>query len=576
MVNEKSTPSTLINSAIFFSVGAIGGGLAGLVEAPFRWHLTRAGIASGDVEAVIRVFLFAGFYACLFGGLGLVAGLVFGRFSSWYKNRRADVLAVSLLVVEIIVLYCSVSINRRLPYLGHPVSIAVNTLLLVGSVVIAFALFFLFGKSISEKTAGLSFLPLRRAVAVSVLLCLCGVAAGAFFVFTPVPIVPVEKKSVKGPNIVLITVDTLRADHLPGYGYPHIKTPAIDSLAASGVLFEKAFSTTSWTLPAFATLMTGRTPRAAGVQEVGDTLSKDTVTLAEAIQKSGRATVGISSNPFLSAPYGFDRGFDRFVNVFDRDARKGLAGVFFFDHIYRLRKSLEDAQNVNRCTLRQISDIPGKPFFLWVHYMDPHKPYGGPWRLDLPDYDKGYSGSISFVYGWAKPVNERRAPLSEADLRHVRALYDADIVRFDRFLQKLLDRLDSSGMLENTIIALVSDHGEEFLEHGDFEHGKNLHATQTHVPLIIAGAGIQKSIRRTERVSILDLPRTICNLAGIVVPDSFDGQGLFSSQENTSGKTVFGELKSNGRHRLSVRGELAEIQRRGIAAGCKSRDFQSF
>lgn len=576
MENQRPTNDSFQNAAIFFSVGALGGGLAGLFEAPFRWHLTRGGISSGFVEAIVKVLLFAGFYACLYGALGLIAGLVFGRFSSWYEKRSSWVLAASLLVVEIIVLYCSVSINRRLPPLGHPLSLVVNAVLLIGAVGFALTFFFLFGKALSKRVSILAAIRLRDAVVVSVALCLAGVVACAFFVLTPVTIATIEKKPVKGSNIVFITVDTLRADHLPCYGYPHIRTPAVDSIAASGIVFEKAFSTTSWTLPAFATLMTGRTPRASHVQEVGDTLSKDTATLAEVFRKSGRTTIGISSNPFLSAPYGFDRGFDRFVNVFDRDARAGLAGIYFFDHTYRLKKSLEDAQNVNRCAFRQISDLSDAPFFLWVHYMDPHKPYGGPWPLELPDYDKGYKGSISFVYGWAKPVNERRDPLSEADLRHVRALYDADIVRFDRFFEKLLARMKSSGLLKNTIFIIASDHGEEFLEHGDFEHGKNLYATQTHVPLIIAGHGIPKGVRRKERVSILDVPKTICKLAGVDAPDSFDGKELFPVQENVPERVVLGELKSNGRHRLSLRGEFSELTDGALLLDIKTGDARLY
>jgi arylsulfatase A-like enzyme len=550
MRNLPKIPNPLTLIRTFFVSGALFGAIAGLCEFPFRFHLAKSIGVGTATDSVLTGSLFAGFYGGVFGGLGILAALFLLPFKGIFAKRSAWVLGALISFFSIAVMYVAIPTNQALPHLGHPVSILSNLALVGGGLFCAGFLFWITAPRLAPFAEKFNRWA-RLGLVLSVLICFAGVASGVLISNHHKAPSKLGSSIDTGANVLLITVDTLRADHLPLWGYPHIQTPGIDRIAQNGTVFENAFSTTSWTLPAFASIMTARTPRAAHVQKATDALPTGATTLAQAMKESGRATAAVSANPFLSSSYGFDRGFDRYANVYDPDQRPGLAGIYLFDNLFRLRKSLDDAANVNRLSVSTINALPETPWFLWIHYMDPHKPYGGPWPLQIPEYDKGYKGNITFIYGWANPVDEKGNPLTEADLRHVRALYDADIVRTDNHITQILDLLEAKGMLKNTVIAFVSDHGEEFLEHGDFEHGKNLHKEQTHVPMILSGPGVPQNERYKKRASILDLPKTLVALAGADVPKTFQGRSLLPLSADP--RAVFGEMQSAGRHRFSLR-----------------------
>jgi arylsulfatase A-like enzyme len=537
---EKNPSSFAGMVAAFYAVGAIGGGGVGLIEAIARHHLTKGNLVSPLIDSLLSGLLFAGFYSGIFGAVGIIAGVAFFFFRPTETRIENGGAAASIFLVAVAAMYLSVPINRRLPPIGTPASLIGNALFILWALALTYALAVLAGRLLDRVAAPVQKRPNRFAI-VGLVILLAGTVS--WWVHArPTDRISMPEGSANGPNVLLVSIDTLRADHLPAYGYPHIQTPTINALANSGTLFEQAFSTTSWTLPACATLITGRTPRALGMHTPADALPRKAATIAEAMKKSGRVTAAVISNPFLSSDYGFDRGFDRFVDVFDPSIRPALSGIYLFDHLFRLRFSLDDAANVTGRALDQLKALKNRPFFLWVHYMDPHKPYGGPWVTKLPEYTAGYEGSITFVYGWREPVNKIGSPLSEQDLLRVQALYDADIKRVDHFLGKLLRKLSSLGIAENTVIALVSDHGEEFLEHGDFGHGTNLFAEQTHVPLILAGPGIPRNRRVASRASIVDLPRTLCEVAGVPAPDTFQGESLMQLIDSSQPHDVFAEL----------------------------------
>jgi len=536
--------------ADFFTVGALGGAAVGLAEFFLRRHLSRGPLLGEYTDVILQFFLFTGFYACFFGLLGLAAGVVFGR-RRLFAARRPGCLAFYFLLVEVTLLYLGPRLNAALPPLDTPVSIAANVGLLLGAPLAAFVLFWLTGKRGMRQAAptlGKKAWRLRWAAATWSLI---GLAVTAIYLCLPPRRAPLTAGETAGPNVLFITVDTLRADHLPAYGYAHLRTPNLDALAARGTLFENAFSTCSWTLPSFGTLMTGRMPRALNLQFHDKRLHPGVPTLPGVMSRNGRAAVGVSSNAFFSATYGFDSGFQRFVNVYDRDRRPGLAGIYLHDLLRRVGSMLDDAPNVNALAFEQLADLRDKPFFLWVHYMDPHKPYGGPWPKTLPEYDRGYRGPITYVYYEDQPVDMNGRRLDEADVRHVRALYDSDIARFDHYLGELLSRL-AEGFLENTVIVVASDHGEEFLEHGFWGHGKNLYVEQTHVPLILAGPGVPAGKRVAARVSLLDLPATVCQLAGAQAPDSFTGLSLTPLFAGGPDRDALAEV-DYGRHWVSLR-----------------------
>lgn len=536
----------------FFNVGVLGGVAVGLAEFLLRRGLTRGPIIGERADLLLQFFLFTGFYACLFGLLGLGAGIVFG-WRRLFTARRPEMLAFHLFLIETVLLYLGPRLNAKLPPLDTPISIAANLGLLLGAPCLAFVLFWLTGKRRPQQqreTPGNRQRSFQRVLATA--WCLAGLVVLALYLGLPPRRGVLPVGGAAGPNVLIITVDTLRADHLPAYGYPHISTPTLDALAARGTLFENAFSTCSWTLPSFGTLMTGRMPRALNLQFHDKRLHPDVLTLPGVMAESGRAAVGVSSNAFFSATYGFDSGFHRFVNVYDRDLRPGLAGVFLHDLLLRVGTMRDDAPNVNALAFDQLVDLRGKPFFLWVHYMDPHKPYGGPWPKTLPEYDRGYRGPITYVYYEDQPIDMNGRRLDETDVRHVQALYDSDIVRFDHYLGELLDRLEAEGFLENTVIVVASDHGEEFLEHGFWGHGKDLYVEQTHVPLILAGPGVPVGLRVAARVSLLDLPAAVCDLAGVAAPGSFTGVSLTPLFAGGLDRDALAEV-DYGRHWLSLR-----------------------
>jgi len=542
----------------FFKVGVFTGVVIGLFEFPFRGVLTRTPLLGDTVDILAKPIMFMGFYACVFGVLALAAALMFGFAGFLYKKKCPSVLAFWFSFFTAAVMYVSVPINKALPPFYHPKSMAVNLILIIGAVSLSIILFLVTGGFLTRKLPEYGPEKSRKRLAGSMLIFITGLIICIAPVYQKGEKADLPETRVEGPNILFITVDTLRADHLPDYGYPYIKTPTITRLATEGVVFEQAYSTSSWTLPAGAGFTTGLTPRALHLHKMDDTLPSDVKTIAEVIREGGRATMAISSNPFLSKAYGFDRGFDRFLNVYDKNLRPALAGLFLFDNIFRLKRALDDAKHVTDLAFDNLDSLKGKSWFFWIHYMDPHKPYGGPWPLDIPDYDKGYDGSITFIYGWGKPVNEKREPLSEADLRHVLALYDADIKRFDLFLGKLLKRAKSMGLMKNTVVVLTSDHGEEFLEHGEFEHGTNLHKEQTHVPLIISGVGVPSKIRYPGLVSILDIPKTICRLAKTKAADTFMGDALLPFPGYPMDRTVLSETRTKGKNRVSIRFPMGE------------------
>ena len=551
MQSEKISYARIIGA--FFTVGSLLGALAGIIEWSFRVHLTRFPLFSESLDVIAKPLMFSGFYACLYGAIALLSAAVLGKIPVLFKDRCPSILAFWITAFSVAVMYLSVPINKMIPPIFHMTSILVNLGLLSGGLALALILFFITGRAITKIFP--KYNPTRSGVLlfVAVTISVCGILVCRYGAFHTPSNSPLSHSISTGPNVLLISVDTLRADHLPEYGYPEISTPTITNLAVKGILFEDAYSTTSWTLPACGSLMTGLSPRAMNLQESSDTLPSKAATIARVMQKSGRTTLAVSSNPFITRAYGFDRGFDRFINVYDKGLRPALSGIFIFDHIFRLRYSLDDASNVNKLALNSLKELKDKSWFFWVHYMDPHKPYGGPWPLDLPSYDKGYDGSITFIYGWAKPINELKEPLSEADMRHVKALYDADILRFDKYLGRLLRKMKGMGLMNNTYVLLVADHGEEFLEHGDFEHGKNLHKEQTHVPLIIVGPGIPEGFRHKGLVSIKDIPKTICSLTGVEPAKTFTGDSLYPFPGDILDKPLFGETHSKGRDMLSVR-----------------------
>jgi arylsulfatase A-like enzyme len=313
------------------------------------------------------------------------------------------------------------------------------------------------------------------------------------------------------PNILLVSIDSLRSDHLHSYGYPRATSPTIDGLASEGALFRTVVSPTSWTLPAHLTLLTALPPEEHGVVADGMRLRKDALFLAEVLWRAGYNTAGFVSAPYLDAVYGFSQGFDH------------------YDDYTIAQVSHEDSQHVitSPTLLRMVSEWLGRwndggrqrPFFIFLHMWDVHYDYTPPPPYDSM-FDPDYKGTVTGEhYEFGPQVHLGMDP---RDLRHVIALYDGEIRYTDLYLGYVLDRLKALGVLDDTVVVVTADHGDEFFEHGRKGHKKALYDESILVPLVIrfpkkvpAGKVVGPQVRLT------DVAPTILSLAGVPKPPEF-------------------------------------------------------
>jgi arylsulfatase A-like enzyme len=322
-------------------------------------------------------------------------------------------------------------------------------------------------------------------------------------------------------NVILILVDTLRADHLGVYGYGRDTSPNLDALAREATLFEDARSQASCTFPSVNSLLTSRYPAVfLGQPDKSMGIPQGVPPLAEILRGRGFRTAAVSASPVVrkspsrfNPAGGYDRGFERF-------------------HEDCLWKS---AECVNRAALEQLNALntdDGRPFFLYLHYMDPHGPYAPPAgfarRYATPE--NGEPEKEFIRAGNPNPIGDmlyKGAPdpgVTPADLQHLVDLYDDEIAYFDTQLAELIAELREAGRLEDTLLVLASDHGEEFLEHGHIKHCRTLFDTSIRVPLLLRVPGLGASA----------VPHPVENVD--VVPTLLDYLGV-----DTAGLTLEGE-----------------------------------
>ncbi|MBY0273993.1 sulfatase [Candidatus Binatia bacterium] len=324
-------------------------------------------------------------------------------------------------------------------------------------------------------------------------------------------------------NLVLLTIDTLRADHLDDAHMP--RTAA---LATEGTLFAHAFASSSWTLPSVASLMTGlpAARHGAGVARGPDPLSRapldaDDPTLAEVLRRAGFATRAIVTNPYLGLGYGLGRGFDAYENVtLESEAVLTLAPTVGFATLAWLVPGLAVVDRGDAVTSRAARFLRaplGGRFFLWLHYVDPHAPYDGATRSFRDELLAG---------GGATTRLPRMAQLRAGEIRpgvpERTALRDAyaRAVRFaDQQVGAVVDLLEETGMASRTLLVVTADHGEELWDHGGVEHGHTLYDEVVHVPLVIRGPGTPRTTAVDAPVATAALAPTLLDLLG-VAPDA--------------------------------------------------------
>jgi arylsulfatase A-like enzyme/predicted negative regulator of RcsB-dependent stress response len=297
------------------------------------------------------------------------------------------------------------------------------------------------------------------------------------------------ERSAAGYNVVLITLDTTRADRLGAYGRESARTPNLDALAANGLLVEQAVTVAPITAPAHASILTGLYPAKHGVRDNGEfSLSTEHETIAERLSAEGYATAAFVSAFVLDRRFGLDQGFDRY----DDDVSAGASDRALADHVNERSGGL-----TTESAIRWLESRPATatdPFLLWVHYFDPHQP-------------------------WAAPASGATATLDP---------YDAEIAYVDKQIGRLLKTLEKRGQRENSLIVVVGDHGEGLGEHDEETHTLLIYESTMRVPLIIdLPAGVRSGIRMKDRVvSVVDLLPTLLDLLGLAANEMLDGRSL--------------------------------------------------
>ncbi len=325
------------------------------------------------------------------------------------------------------------------------------------------------------------------------------------------------------PNILLISIDSLRADHLSCYGYKRNTSPVLDELAGSGALFENTVSTTSWTLPAHMSLLTSMDISVHGVGHDGVSLHPSIGTVTQQIKQAGYETAGFCSSPYLNPAFGFDRGFDLYRNI-DLEDNK-------IKDTIRPPAEERDAVHeditsprITELAINWIDKHRSRPFFLFLHFWDVHYDYIPPAPYDKL-FDPDYQGKIDGKdYMHNDAINPDMDP---RDLEHIIALYDGEIASVDYHIGLIVKELKKLGVFNRTLIVVTADHGDEFFEHGGKGHRNTLYDEVTMVPLIIhLPDKITSSRRIPNQVSIIDIAPTILDLAGITVPSWMQGASL--------------------------------------------------
>jgi len=350
--------------------------------------------------------------------------------------------------------------------------------------------------------------------------------------------------------LLLVVVDTLRADHLGVYGYERATSPQLDAWAVQAAVFEDVRATSAWTLPSFGSLFTGQIPsrHAAGLlmSEAGEerrfaSLDAGTATLAELLAAQGFATAGVGNNPFLHSDFGLSRGFETWDYVFGNYARHPRASQLVYWALRWLDAQADSGDE--------------RPFFMMLHLFDPHLPYdaGAGAR---GSFTSGYDGSLQLPFVGFGEANAHWVPRREVERRFVRDAYDEEILFVDQQLARLFAGLRERGLESETLVVVTADHGEEFFEHAGFEHGHTLYDELLRIPLLMRGPGVEPA-RIDAALSLVDVMPTLLEALGMEVPADIagrsfwplvSGEGSLARPLQSAGGTLHGQLAEGTLH----------------------------
>lgn len=331
------------------------------------------------------------------------------------------------------------------------------------------------------------------------------------------------------PDIIILSIDTLRADHLGAYGYERDTSPFFDELAANGARFEENFAPAPWTLPSHTTMLSGLLPPHHGAIEDATRIGDDIPLVQEAFRDGGYGTIGAVATLFVSKRFGFERGFDFFHDFDIQGAKMNNASTVDAEHVFGWATHLAQEQPEN------------KPLFVFLHVYDAHYGYNAPAPFN-EKFDRAAKIEDPLYNDYH---HYKKQPLSDEEMAHQIAQYDEEIAYVDHAFRTFVENWRGNG--RDAIVIITSDHGEEFGERGSWGHAHTLYREQLHVPLIVNGPGIRKQVVR-ERTGGEDLPGTMATLGGIAFP-------------NGDGTNLARLLRKGGSARRGVSAQFAETSR---------------
>lgn len=353
-------------------------------------------------------------------------------------------------------------------------------------------------------------------------------------------------------NIIFLTIDALRADHLPFMGYKRNTTPFLHKIAEQGTIFTQAFANSSCTYASFPSIFSSDYPVLGNMYGITDRL-----TIQEILQDRGYQTTAFTCNPHLTRYYNYDKGFDYFEDFLgkiyiENESKKSINtsiikhigkfvrkynSLYFILNTTRKTKSLLhpnkynvpyiDALTLTKEVISWLKNQSKEPFFLWVHYMDPHGP-----SVYAPLSNKIQGQSVN--KGELKKRLYRTNNSEKICVNNLVDLinsYDSRIRYVDNAIENLFAHIEKNNILNNSIVVITADHGEEFLDHGTFGHFPKLYDELIHIPLIIKGPNLPKGKKIDKLVQHLDIAPTILDMLGFSVPGSFLGENLFEETE---------------------------------------------
>lgn len=467
----------------------------------YKMHRLAASTFQGPLFKWLIITLFTAFF------LLFVTWLIDKLVSRTHANHKIPLKVPLIYVAWSLLFYPGIwAVNYYLiPYTKlHPISVLADVGILFFSLYAAGLLAHFQGKMQWKKQWDtLSDTKFIKVTAMILVISLLGLNVGIFAYGKR------ENNASKRPNVLLIVIDALRQDHLGCFGYKRNTSPNINALAKEGILFKHAYSNAPWTKPSVASLFSSLPPNKHTAVNKNDILPDEIPVIAEMLKNEGYHTFCfVGGNKFIGKRFNFHQGFD----------------------IYR--NSRINAAKLTKKFLSLISKPQGKRFFAYIHYMDVHLPYNNNKYNDTFVQKKG---KHFFLPGKIRAKDCRKLAhfdkLSSMDKKHLVSLYDGQIRFVDENIKKIISVLKKNNMLNDTLVVITADHGEEFWEHNNYEHGHTLYNELIHVPLIITGNNLKKSeVKRPVR--LIDLLPTILKMVDVESAHyNLEGARLFDKRE---------------------------------------------